>query len=178
MDDSVPHRRALEDEALAELRRAFSRIAFVTTHSTRHGQLHLAHHLALHPLFARRAATQKEIGDAIGLTSGRMTGLIDELEAMGAVRRERSPDDRRKMWIHLTVHGRQLHDEIHEGFLRSGTEIFKGMSDEDLETLQRLLLRLAAGANEVDTDRLRQVQLGWLNRSRAPGRARRHPASS
>jgi DNA-binding MarR family transcriptional regulator len=45
--------------------------------------------------------TAGEIGTHLGLTSGAVTGLIDRLEAGGWVRRERDPEDRRRVIVHL-----------------------------------------------------------------------------
>ncbi len=42
------------------------------------------------------------IGDAVGLTSGAITGVIDRLERAGLARRERSREDRRKVIVRLT----------------------------------------------------------------------------
>ena len=45
--------------------------------------------------------TAGEIGTHLGLSSGAVTGLIDRLEAGRWVRRERDPDDRRRVVVHL-----------------------------------------------------------------------------
>jgi DNA-binding MarR family transcriptional regulator len=45
--------------------------------------------------------TAGEIGAHLGLTSGAVTGLIDRLEDAGWVRRERDPDDRRRVVVHV-----------------------------------------------------------------------------
>jgi DNA-binding MarR family transcriptional regulator len=46
--------------------------------------------------------TAGEIGAHLGLTSGAVTGLIDRLEARGWVRRQRDPDDRRRVIVQLS----------------------------------------------------------------------------
>ncbi len=43
------------------------------------------------------------IGTHLGLSSGAVTGLIDRLEAAGWVRRERDPQDRRRVVVHLSA---------------------------------------------------------------------------
>ena len=53
--------------------------------------------------------TAGEIGVHLGLSSGAVTGLIDRLEAGGWVRRERDPQDRRRVFVHVaTEHGPDL----------------------------------------------------------------------
>lgn len=50
-----------------------------------------------------------EIGVHLGLSSGAVTGLIDRLESGGWVRRERDPQDRRRVVVHLaTERGAEL----------------------------------------------------------------------
>ena len=45
--------------------------------------------------------TAGTIGEHTGLTTGAVTGLMDRLEKAGYVRRERDPNDRRKVVVHL-----------------------------------------------------------------------------
>src|SRR5688500_14942829 len=47
--------------------------------------------------------TAGEIGVHLGLSSGAVTGLVDRLEAGGWVQRERDPDDRRRVFVHLST---------------------------------------------------------------------------
>ena len=46
--------------------------------------------------------TAGEIGAHLGLSSGAVTGLVDRLEAGGWVRRERDPQDRRRVFVHAS----------------------------------------------------------------------------
>lgn len=53
-------------------------------------------------LIALRGPTSAgAIADAVGLTSGAITGVIDRLERAGLARRERSREDRRKVIVRL-----------------------------------------------------------------------------
>ena len=47
--------------------------------------------------------TAGEIGAHLGLSSGAVTGLVDRLEGGGWVRRERDPEDRRRVVVHLAM---------------------------------------------------------------------------
>jgi DNA-binding MarR family transcriptional regulator len=47
------------------------------------------------------SVTAGTIGEHTGLTTGAVTGLMDRLENAGYVRRERDPNDRRKVLVHL-----------------------------------------------------------------------------
>jgi DNA-binding MarR family transcriptional regulator len=47
--------------------------------------------------------TAGEIGMHLGLSSGAVTGLVDRLEAGGWVQRVRDPQDRRRVFVHLSA---------------------------------------------------------------------------
>ena len=49
-----------------------------------------------------------ELVRVFGLKQSTFTSLLDRLERSGLVRRERNPDDRRSLLVHITVQGREL----------------------------------------------------------------------
>ena len=49
-----------------------------------------------------------ELVRVFGLKQSTFTSLLDRLERAGLVRRERNPDDRRSLLVHITVRGREL----------------------------------------------------------------------
>ncbi|MCA1991049.1 MAG: MarR family transcriptional regulator [Coleofasciculus sp. S288] len=56
-------------------------------------------HKALDILSRAGALTAGQLAELTGLTTGAITGLIDRLEKVGFVRREKDPNDRRKVVI-------------------------------------------------------------------------------
>ncbi|MET8701728.1 MarR family winged helix-turn-helix transcriptional regulator [Kitasatospora sp. NPDC058032] len=69
----------------------------------------------IHLLDAARAGTvvtPGRLGEALGLNSAGTTGLVDRLERLGLIRRERDPGDRRK--VRLLVEERAI--ELGQGF--------------------------------------------------------------
>lgn len=54
-----------------------------------------------HLLALRGAMTPSELGRESGLASGTVTGVLDRLEELGFVRRQRHPSDRRKVVVVL-----------------------------------------------------------------------------
>ncbi len=56
-------------------------------------------HKALDILSRAGALTAGELAELTGLTTGAITGLVDRLEKVGFVKRERDPNDRRKVVI-------------------------------------------------------------------------------
>jgi DNA-binding MarR family transcriptional regulator len=55
----------------------------------------------IHLLELHGSMTPSELAARSGLTSGSVTGVIDRLEALAFVRREKHPDDRRKVVVVL-----------------------------------------------------------------------------
>jgi DNA-binding MarR family transcriptional regulator len=89
--------------------------------------------------------TMSELADAVTLTTGGMTRLVDRLEAAGFVERRRSATDRRVTFAAITAAGRRTlrtASAVHGANLR---EVFAGFSPRELAVLDRLLTRLGAG---------------------------------
>jgi DNA-binding MarR family transcriptional regulator len=134
-----PRRQQLQDEVLAEFRRIVARAFAQSKRSPGAPGLDFTHHMLLHGVLRNEAPTQGGIARAIGVTSGRVTGLIDDLEAKGVVRRVRSTSDRRKISVHITPLGRRLHEATHATMSHDMGQIFAGLDDAGLVTLRDLL---------------------------------------
>lgn len=61
-----------------------------------------AHFGILSHLHDADGRSQQQLADLLGIHRNAMVGLVDELEALGLVRRARHPDDRRAHAVHLT----------------------------------------------------------------------------
>lgn len=91
-------------------------------------------------LSAKNGSPAKAVGEALGLTTGATTALIDRLVAAGYVTREPHPTDRRSTLIMLTPSG--LAAATGAGALYAGvTESVVPLSERPAAT--ELLLRLA-----------------------------------
>jgi len=88
-----------------------------------------------------------ELSKRMMVTTGNITGITDQLEAEGLVRREVDKGDRRSFVVKLTPEGRRLFGEmaaVHEGWV---IELFEGLSSEEKETLYALLGKLKQHLN-------------------------------
>lgn len=86
-----------------------------------------------------------EIARAVVLTRSGITRLVQGLERAGLVERIDCPDDARGFLVALTPAGRELVRSARETHLEGVAELFSDRySDEELETLSRLLDRLPA----------------------------------
>jgi DNA-binding MarR family transcriptional regulator len=82
------------------------------------------------------------------VSSGGMTKRLDRLEAMGLVRRDPDPDDRRGVLISLTAVGRALIDRAVEAHLENEKRLLAGMSPAKRAQLAELLRELLLGLEE------------------------------
>jgi MarR family 2-MHQ and catechol resistance regulon transcriptional repressor len=82
------------------------------------------------------------LGAKILKSSGNMTLVIDNLSKRGLVQRERLPDDRRCIQIHLTVQGAALMAQIWEQHAQGVVEAFSVLTAEEQSVLAALCRKL------------------------------------
>lgn len=88
--------------------------------------------------------TQRELTERIGIQPGSASEVIGKLENAGLIRRERSQTDRRTTDIQLTEAGLRQAKEAAMQRKTRHQEMFSCLSDQEKETLLRLLERLNA----------------------------------
>ncbi len=96
----------------------------------------------LEALYHLGPTSQAKIGKKIMKTGGNMTMVIDNLEKRGFVERERNPDDRRYITVHLTVEGNDLIEDIFPSHVKGITKVFSVLSKEEQVELGRLCKKL------------------------------------
>ncbi len=92
---------------------------------------------------AHPGSAQQELVSRSLIDASSMVAVIDELEEMGLAERRRHPDDRRKHAVHLTARGRRTLQRARETSVRMAQEVFAPLDADELETLRRLLRKLA-----------------------------------
>jgi DNA-binding MarR family transcriptional regulator len=90
-------------------------------------------------LAERDGICQRDIASALRISRARVTTIVQALEKMGAVRRERDGSDARLTRVYLTDHGREV--DRQKGHIREAriNQIFADMSAEDRVELRRRL---------------------------------------
>ena len=81
----------------------------------------------------------KALSRSLMVTGGNVTGLTDELERDGLVKREQDPQDRRSSVVRLTAHGRGAFEEMareHERWIR---QLIGGLDPDTVQQLYRSL---------------------------------------
>jgi MarR family 2-MHQ and catechol resistance regulon transcriptional repressor len=77
---------------------------------------------ALEMLFHLGPLQQKAIGQKLLVSKSNVVAVIDKLEQQGLVKRERSTEDRRCIFVHLTEKGRDLIQELFPGHVAAIVE--------------------------------------------------------
>lgn len=129
--------------------RSFSRLLErgTLTHDVSAGQWRF-----LRQLWREDGITQRELSERVGMREPTTVVALKGLEKAGFITRKKTEDDRRKTFIFLTPHAKRLelilapmNAEVHEVATR-------GMTDEEVETLQALMRRVIANlADETAT---------------------------
>ncbi len=83
-----------------------------------------------------------DVAREIGLSASSVTGLFDRLEAEGYVERRRGQEDRREVTVRLTDVARRILDDTQAQIVTEVERLFAPLSDEDLETITRLIAKL------------------------------------
>lgn len=89
------------------------------------------------------------VGTTTGALAGRLrisnsavTQLVDGLAASGVVRRDEDSEDRRRVKIRLTEHGKRLYRQFDEARLAQTAALLSSLADEEAQRLAVLLERV------------------------------------
>jgi len=101
------------------------------------GTLEMIYHLG--PL------TQKDIGQKLLISKSNVVAVIDKLEQRGLAKRQRSLEDRRCIFIHLTDEGREKIEKILPVHVQAITQEMNRISTEEQQELGRICRKLGLG---------------------------------
>jgi len=93
--------------------------------------------------------TPSQIGERMLVSSATMTGVIDQLEYRGWVRRLPNPDDRRSVLVEITDAGKAVTDQMLPGIRKIERATLAALTPADLRTLLALLGKVLDGAAVV-----------------------------
>ena len=98
------------------------------------------------------ASSQREIAAQLGVAPSLVVSLVDQLVNIGAVRRERSRNDRRVQTIEITDEGRRLLKAATAVASRLDADLRTPLSPDDQQALDRLLPSLLHAAMATGQD--------------------------
>lgn len=127
------------------------------TEVTRAFENRLQHELAVNPtdllamqhLISRGPMTASALANAIRHSPGATTTVIDRLEALGHVRRESAPHDRRVTRVVPTSESREKAEEILWEMIRSVDEVVTSRSPANQKIITEYLLEVVARYTEA-----------------------------
>jgi DNA-binding MarR family transcriptional regulator len=90
------------------------------------------------------AVTTRALADRLQYDPSNLTGVIDRLEALGAVRRRPDPRDRRVKGVVLTERGQELRDTFWRRLVGEAGPLGR-LSEGDLDHLRTILRSALAG---------------------------------
>lgn len=89
--------------------------------------------------------TCRELGERTLITKGTLTGVLDRMAQRGLLSREPLEHDRRSVFVRLTPAGERLFAKVFPEHARHLSEHMRCLDRKELEQLDALLERLAAG---------------------------------
>ena len=100
-------------------------------------------------LSSHSSVTQKKIADRCMLDVTTMSRVLNKLEEMGLISRQRDPGCRRAYQIGLTEAGQQKAEEVNRGFERLEEMLCRELSEEEIGSRRTGLKR---GKESLETD--------------------------
>ncbi len=97
---------------------------------------------------ARRPMSMRELAAALGIDPPNATVVVDDLEALGLVRRRPHPTDRRAKVVEATRKGKQMARRADE-ILATPPAALSALGPDDLEALRRILASVAGDDRSV-----------------------------
>jgi MarR family transcriptional regulator, lower aerobic nicotinate degradation pathway regulator len=95
---------------------------------------------------ANPGSAQRELVERSMIDASTMVAVIDELEERGLAERRPHPEDRRKRAVYLTPQGRRTLQRARTVAVQTAKDVFNPLDGEELETLTKLLRKLAGAA--------------------------------
>ncbi len=109
-------------------------------------------------------ATISELAASISLSQATVTTILDRLEQSGLVRRERSEQDRRKVFVQLTAEGRAVLQRAPEPLQETFIRQFSALKDWERSMILSSLQRVAEMMDAQDIDASPMLDVGSLDR--------------
>ena len=94
------------------------------------------------------ALTMSQLSNKLMVSNGNVTGVVDRLERDGHVRRNPSKTDRRVQYIALTDQGEHLFREMAAAHEQWVTELFEGLSANEIKSLLSILDKAKTSISE------------------------------
>ena len=126
------------------LRRVSNSVSNGFAQSLQARQTSVAEWVLLRHLWDRTQATPGEMAEALTMTRGAISKIIDKLESKGWIRSKINPEDSRGQLLSLSGAGRRAVPELAEIADRNDRKFFSCLDSKERTALRHLLAKLAA----------------------------------
>jgi len=91
---------------------------------------------------SKTSMTQNELSQKLLVDKSNITGLLDKLEALGQIKRNKVPADRRSYHVTLTKTGRELVESLDELYSEMVRQVMSDFTEEECEQIVSLTRKL------------------------------------
>ncbi|WP_139491277.1 MarR family winged helix-turn-helix transcriptional regulator [Brevibacillus dissolubilis] len=105
-------------------------------------KLATGHIFVLLNLVPDKVRTATELANALGVTSGAVTGLTDKLVSFDLINRVRSEEDRRVVQFSLTEKGMDVVHQVRKDRAQTFVNLFSNLPEEDIVTIVEVFKKL------------------------------------
>lgn len=141
--DPAPEPSPLEAHLGYWLRRVSNAVSGSFSRSLQAKQTSVAEWVLLRHLHDRRQATPGELAEALTMTRGAISKIIDKLQAKEWIKSRIKPEDNRIQLLSLTVAGRRVVPDLADIADRNDDRFFAFLSTNEQHVLRDLLIKLA-----------------------------------
>lgn len=138
------------------------------------------HWTFLRILWRKDGLTQRELSDEAGVMEPSTFAAIKAMEALGYVRREQAPDNRKNVYVYLTASGRRLRSRLVPLAEEVNRIAVKNVPPADLASTRRTLLAIVDALSGAGASRpsRRKPARPRHSAGRRPGSSLRSPRDS
>lgn len=126
------------------LRRVSNSVSNGFAQSLQSKQTSVAEWVVLRHLWDRTRTTPGEMAEAVTMTRGAISKIIDKLESKGWIRSKINPEDSRGQLLSLSGAGRRVVPQLAKIADHNDQKFFSCLNSEEAATLRHLLGKLAA----------------------------------
>ena len=105
-------------------------------------------------LLRRGSLTQKELQDALEISSGALSEILQKMEEAALIARKKSSDDKRQVKLALTPAGRDAALRAREHYMRMLGRMFECLDEGEKERLGEILEKLTEHLDALKADPL------------------------
>lgn len=125
------------------LRRVSNAVSGSFARSLQARQTSVAEWVLLRHLYDRKQATPGEFAEALTMTPGAISKIVDKLQAKEWIRSKMKPEDNRVQLLSLTAVGRRIVPELAEIADHNDDRFFAFLETRERHVLRDLLIKLA-----------------------------------